>query len=141
MAGMSADAINDFMGKAFPGSGGGVEYADPDRVVCRIRYDPSQLRPGGTLSGPTMMGLADRAMYALIFAALGEVPLAVTTSLTINFLRKPQPADLIAECKMLKLGKSLAIGDVSIRSDGAAELCAHAIVTYSIPPVKAGAQR
>lgn len=141
MQGMTADQINAFMAVAFPGTTSGVEFADPNRVVCRITYDPSQLRPGGTLSGPTMMALADRAMYALIFAAIGEVPLAVTTSLTINFLRKPKPADLIAECRMLKLGRALAVGDVMIRSEGSNEACAHAVVTYSLPPNHAAAHR
>jgi acyl-coenzyme A thioesterase PaaI-like protein len=133
---MTADEINAFMETAFPGSGGiGItQRASPGEVVLRHFYAESQLRPGGTLSGPTMMGLADRAMYALVFAAVGLKPLAVTTSLSINFLRKPAPADLIATARMLKLGKVLAVGDVTIRSDGVEDPVAHAVVTYSLPP-------
>ena len=81
-----------------------------------------------------MMALADTAMYALVLSAVGRVPLAVTTNLSINFLRKPEPKDLIAEARMLKLGKALAVGDVIIRSDGSDDVVAHAVVTYSIPP-------
>lgn len=117
-------------GRASPG----VEYADGKHVLMRRVYDVTQLRPGGTLSGPTTMSLADSAMYALVLSAIGRVPLAVTTSLTINFLRKPKRADLIAEARMLKLGKALAVGDVTIRSDGEDDAVAHAVVTYSIPP-------
>ena len=134
---MTADELNAFFSEAFPGyasSAPPVGFADGARAVVRHRYNPSQLRPGGTLSGPTMMGLADMAMYALLLSAIGKVPLAVTTNLSINFLRKPAPADLIAEARMLKLGKALAIGDVEIRSDGSDEIVAHAVVTYSIPP-------
>ena len=81
-----------------------------------------------------MMGLADMAMYTLVLSAIGFAPLAVTTNLSINFLRKPEPRDLIGESRMLKLGKALAVGDVIIRSDGSEEIVAHAVVTYSIPP-------
>lgn len=133
--GMQADEINAFLRKAFPhGAPPQVEAADGVSARCRIRYDESQLRPGGTLSGPTMMGLADTAMYALVLSAIGFEPLAVTTNLSINFLRKPAPADLIAEARLLKLGRALAVADVTIRSDGTIEPCAHAVVTYSIPP-------
>jgi uncharacterized protein (TIGR00369 family) len=136
--GLSAEAINAFLEEIWPNraaNGGSlVEYADPMRVICRVRYTPSQLRPGGTLSGPTMMSLADTAVYALVFASVGLEPLAVTTNLSINFLRKPKPADLLAEARMLKRGRALLVADVVIRSDGEAEPCAHAVVTYSIPP-------
>jgi uncharacterized protein (TIGR00369 family) len=101
----------------------------------RLRHPFSQnsLRPGGTLSGTTMMSLADFAMYAAVLSAVGWVPLAVTTNLTINFLKKPAPRDLIAEARLLKLGKRLAVGEVSIRSDGEDDLVAHVTSTYSIP--------
>jgi uncharacterized protein (TIGR00369 family) len=133
---MTADELEAFFSEAFAGydpASQPVEFADGKRAVVRRRYDPTQLRPGGTLSGPTMMGLADMAMYALLLSAIGKVPLAVTTNLSINFLRKPPPADLIAEARMLKLGKTLAVGDVAIRSDGADDVVSHAVVTYSIP--------
>jgi uncharacterized protein (TIGR00369 family) len=92
------------------------------------------LRPGGTISGPTMMGLTDFAMYVAILASIGPVPLAVTTNLNINFLRKPTQKDLIADTKLIKLGKRLAVGEVQIYSEGEDEMVAHATATYSIPP-------
>jgi uncharacterized protein (TIGR00369 family) len=103
---------------------------------CRVRrkFSERSLRPGGTISGPTMMGLTDFSMYVAILASIGPVPLAVTTNLNINFLRKPEPRDLIAEVKLIKLGKRLAVGEVEIFCDGDDEMVAHATATYSIPP-------
>lgn len=86
------------------------------------------------MSGPAMMALCDAAMYVAILAAIGPVALAVTTNLSINFLRKPEPGDLVAECKLLKLGKRLAVGEVSVYAIGSEELVAHCVATYSIPP-------
>jgi uncharacterized protein (TIGR00369 family) len=102
---------------------------------CRLRYPFSEnsLRPGGTLSGATMMSLADFAMYVAVLSAIGWMPLAVTTNLTINFLKKPGARDIIAEARLIKLGKRLAVGEIGIRSDGDDELVAHATSTYSIP--------
>jgi uncharacterized protein (TIGR00369 family) len=132
---MTADEINAFLAQGFPdGTPPHVEIDARGVVRCRLAYRANQLRPGGTLSGPTMMALADTAMYALIFAKIGFLPLAVTTNLSINFLRKPAPADLIAEARLLKRGKALVVGDVLITSHGETEPCAHAVVTYSIPP-------
>ena len=103
---------------------------------CRLRlgFRPDTLRPGGTIAGTTLMLLADVAVYVAVLASLGWVPLAVTTNLNSNFLRKPEPSALEAECRLLKLGQRLAVGEVSIRSEGAADLVAHATATYSIPP-------
>ena len=103
---------------------------------CRVRraFSEKSLRPGGTISGPTMMGLTDFAMYVAILASIGPVPLAVTTNLNINFLRKPAQRDLIAETRLIKLGKRLAVGEVEIYCDGEDEMVAHATATYSIPP-------
>ncbi len=100
--------------------------------ICQA-FRPSFIRPGGTISGPTMMALADFAMYVAVLASVGPVPLAVTTNLSINFLRKPGAADLLAEAKLMKLGKRLAVGEVRIWSAGGAEPVAHATSTYSIP--------
>ena len=113
-----------------------LEHIDTGEVTARARYDESFLRPGGTVSGPIMMGLADAAMYALVMSLIGPVELAVTTNLNINFLRKPLPGDIIATAKILKLGSRLAIGEVYIYSEGDEEQApvAHATVTYSIPP-------
>jgi uncharacterized protein (TIGR00369 family) len=94
------------------------------------------LRPGGTIAGPAQMALADIAMYGLVMSRLGRVDLAVTTSLSINFLRRPEPAALTAEGRLLKLGRRLAVGDVTLSSEGVAEPVAHAVVTYSLPPGK-----
>jgi uncharacterized protein (TIGR00369 family) len=104
------------------------------RLACREAF----IRPGGTISGPTMMALADVAMYIAVLAAIGPVPLAVTTHLSINFLRRPALADLVAEAELLKLGKRLAVGEVAIRSVGGADLVAHATSTYSIPQLQDG---
>jgi uncharacterized protein (TIGR00369 family) len=103
---------------------------------CRIRqgFLNDLLRPGGTISGPAMMLLADVSVYIAVLASIGWAPLAVTTSLNINFLKKPAPAALEAECRLLKIGKRLAVGEVSIRSEGEEDLVAHATSTYSIPP-------
>ena len=102
---------------------------------CRVRqlYDGSSLRPGGTISGATMMTLADFAMYVALLASIGWVPLAVTTNLNINFLRKPAQRDLLAEVRLIKLGKRLAIGDIGMHSEGQEDMVAHATATYSIP--------
>ena len=99
----------------------------------RQAYNAQFVRPGGTISGPTMMALADFTMYVAVLATIGPVPLAVTTNLNINFLRKPAQRDLIAECRLLKVGKRLAVGEVAILSDGMDETVAHVTSTYSIP--------
>ena len=105
---------------------------------CRVRqaYHHRSLRPGGTISGATLMTLGDFAVYVAVLASIGWVPLAVTTNLNINFLRKPAQRDLLAECRLLKLGKKLAVGEVAIYSEGDPEPVAHVTSTYSIPPHK-----
>ncbi|HWP27650.1 MAG TPA: PaaI family thioesterase [Xanthobacteraceae bacterium] len=100
----------------------------------RRRFQINLVRPGGTLSGAAMMELADFAMYVGLLASIGWVPLAVTTQLSINFLRKPAQRDLLAEVRLMKLGKRLSVGEIKIRSEGNEELVAHATATYSIPP-------
>lgn len=99
----------------------------------RLRFQNRSLRPGGTISGPTIMMLVDVAMYVALLASVGWEPLAVTTSLNINFLRKPAARAMEAECRLLKLGKRLAVGDIAVRSEGEDDLVAHATSTYSIP--------
>jgi uncharacterized protein (TIGR00369 family) len=102
---------------------------------CRVRrrHHEQSLRPGGTVSGPIIMALADFAMYLAVLSAIGWAPLAVTTNLTINFLKKPGPRDLLAEARLIKLGKRLAVGEIGVRSDGEDDLVAHVTSTYSIP--------
>ncbi len=101
---------------------------------ARLPFDEAHIRPGGTISGPAMMALADFTMYALVLGMIGPVKLAVTTSLNINFLRKPGPADVIAEARILKLGKRLAVGEVTLLGAGEDDPVAHVTATYSIPP-------
>jgi uncharacterized protein (TIGR00369 family) len=135
---LSADELARLLSQEFPEA----FYPECDLRIeavwhggCRMRkaLKHTALRPGGTVSGPTMMTFADVAMYVAILASIGWVPLAVTTQLNINFLRKPALVDLIAECRLLKLGKRLAVGDVAIYSEGHPEMVAHATSTYSIP--------
>jgi uncharacterized protein (TIGR00369 family) len=130
--------LERFLRNEFPqafkaGSGLSIEEIWHGGARVRQAYREDFIRPGGTISGPTMMALADFAMYVAVLAAIGLVPLAVTTNLSINFLRKPGAADLLAEAKLMKLGKRLAVGEVAIRSAGGVELVAHATSTYSIP--------
>jgi uncharacterized protein (TIGR00369 family) len=99
----------------------------------RRHFHPKSLRPGGTVSGPIMMALADFTMYLAVLSAIGWKPLAVTINLSINFLKKPKPRDLLAEARLIKLGKRLAVGEIGLRSDGDDDLVAHATATYSIP--------
>ena len=111
-----------------------IEHADGR--TCRIRqgFDETMLRPGGTISGPALMTLADAAMYIVLLSAIDPVGLAVTTNLCINFLRKaPADRDLLAEAKLLKLGKRLAVGEVLLFSEGSVDPIAHVTSTYSVP--------
>jgi uncharacterized protein (TIGR00369 family) len=104
------------------------------RARVRMPFKSDFLRPGGTISGPMLMGLADLVMYAAVLSRIGRVELAVTTSLTINFLRKPPPAAIVAEGKLLKLGRRLAVGEVALFTEGESDMVAHVVATYSIPP-------
>ena len=135
---LSASEVDALLAREFAhgGSAAGNVIEEVWHGGCRVRrtFNPRSLRPGGTISGPTMMGLTDFAMYVAILASIGPVTLAVTTNLNINFLRKPAQRDLIAEVKLIKLGKRLAVGDVAIYSDGEENMVAHATSTYSIPP-------
>jgi uncharacterized protein (TIGR00369 family) len=137
-AALSVAELEQFLAAEFsqvfhPGSGLVIEEVEYGGSRVRQAYREDFIRPGGTISGPTMMALADFAMYLAVLASIGRVPLAVTTNLTINFLRRPEPADLIAEAKLMKLGRRLAVGDIAIRSMGQPGLVAHATATYSIP--------
>lgn len=136
---LSRKELLDHLRMEFPEAShamGDYEIEEIWRGGCRLRqrYDKRALRPGGTLSGATMMALGDFAMYVAVLSAIGWAPLAVTTNLTINFLRKPPGRDLVAEARLIKLGKQFAVGEVGIRADGGDDLVAHIISTYSIPP-------
>lgn len=115
-------------------TGVAIETADYRTARLRMRIRDHSIRPGGTVSGPTMFMLADTAIYVAVLASVGPQALAVTTNMSINFLRKPAPKDIIADCRLLKLGKRLAVGEVTIWSEGEDEPVAHATGTYSIPP-------
>jgi uncharacterized protein (TIGR00369 family) len=136
---LSAKEIEDLLHREFPqvfkpGSGLSIEHVERGAARVRMEFHPDTLRPGGTVSGPTMMALADFAMYVAVFSEVGAQPLAVTINLNINFLRKPGHADLLADARLLKAGKRLVVGEVSIRSDGEDEPVAHVTSTYSVPP-------
>ena len=111
-----------------------IERADGESCLIRERFHDRMLRPGGTVSGPTLMALADVAMYVVLLSAIGPVGLAVTTNLNINFLRKGQAGqDVLAEARLLKLGKRLAVGEVNLLSGTSPDPIAHVTSTYSIP--------
>lgn len=138
MARMQADEVLAYLDEVFPQvspMGLRIEADDEQGMTIRLPVATDHLRPGGTVSGPTMMTLADAGMYMLLLSRIGRVPLAVTTSLSINFLRKPGLTDLLARIAFLKLGRRLAVAEVWIRSEGQADPVAHAVVTYSIPVV------
>jgi uncharacterized protein (TIGR00369 family) len=135
---MTVEELERFLAAEFPQgfnpqSGLAIEAVWTNGCRVRQRFSASSLRPGGTISGPTMMALADFAMYVAVLAAIGPVALAVTINLTINFLRKPAQRDLIAEARLLKLGQRLSTGEILIRSEGDPDIVAHTISTYSIP--------
>ncbi len=111
-----------------------VEQMAYGRVTMRMAYHPDVIRPGGTISGPALMTLADCTMYGVVLSAIGRVELAVTTNLSINFLHRPAKADVIAEGQLLKLGRRLAVSEIILHSDAHDEPVAHVTGTYSIPP-------
>ncbi len=136
---MSADEINAFLETDFPqihtdGRVFHVIEVSPGSIT--MTFDPAErhLRPGGTVSGPAMFALADVAAYAAVLAHIGPVALAVTTSLNINFLRLPRPQLIRCQCRVLKLGKRLAVIDALLLQDGGDGPIAQATATYSIPP-------
>jgi len=138
---LSAKELEELLSPEFPhmfNREGGYAIEAVWHRGCRVRkkFNTRSLRPGGTIAGTTMMVLADFAPYAAILATIGWVPGAVTTNLNINFLKKPPQRDLVAEARLIKLGKRLAVADVSIHSEGEEDLVAHATTTYSIPAVK-----
>ena len=127
--------LSAFLIQEFPQTQCTIEAVGNMGATIRHPVGASELRPGGTVSGPVMMAVADVALYVAILGEIGIVPLAVTTSLNINFLRKPAAGrDVIGVCRLIKVGRSLAIGEVSLYSDGSDEMVAHATGTYAIPP-------
>ena len=136
---MSTAEVRELLEREFSqvmSRGSAIVIEDVWHGGCRVRraFSEKSLRPGGTISGPTLMAMVDCGFYLLLMARLGPVAMAVTTSLTINFMRKPEPGDLLGEGRLLKLGKALAVGDFTIWSAAVKDPVAHATVTYSIPP-------
>lgn len=133
--GATKDEVAAFMAADFPQSKVVVEAVGGRGAVVSHQVGPDELRPGGTVSGPTLMAVADAALYVAILGEIGIVPLAVTTSLTINFLRKPAAGSrIVGDCRLMKVGRSLAVGEVWLRSQGQEDPVAHVVGTYSIPP-------
>ncbi|RYH03627.1 PaaI family thioesterase [Salipiger sp. IMCC34102] len=136
---MDASTLEAFLAREFPqvGADFAIESLSADLLEVRLKVADRHLRPGGTVSGPSMFALADVSVYLAVLARLGPVALAVTTNCSIDFMRKPAAGvDLICRCRLLKLGKLLAVGDALIFSDGGDEALARATLTYAIPPTR-----
>ncbi len=133
---LTAPEVAEFLDEVFPQQAGVYDVVEvsPMRAVVGQRIADAHLRPGGTVSGPTMFAIADCAFYMAVIGMIGREALTVTSNLNINFLRKPPVADLRAEARILKLGRLLATGDVTIWSVGMSDPVAHATTTYAIPP-------
>lgn len=134
---MTAGEIAAYLDEVFPQVAGHFTIEDLDEMRIRVRLNVSDahLRPGGTVSGPSIFALADCAVYMAVLAMIGPKALAVTTNCSIDFMRKPAAnTDLIAECRILKLGRALAVGEVMVFSEGSDQPVARASLTYSIPP-------
>ena len=131
----SKEEIVTFITAEFPQTKCVIETVGNNGATLSHEIGINELRPGGTVSGPVLMSVADVAIYVAILGKIGIVPLTVTTSLTINFLRKPSAeARIIAECTLLKVGRTLIVGEVSLYSEGSKNLVAHVVGTYSVPP-------
>lgn len=134
---ITIEVFNDLIREELPFAweqGFRVERLVAGGATVRLPIDQAHLRPGGTVSGPAMMGLADYTMYAVVLSRIGRQKMAVTTNLNANFLRRPSPKDLIAEGRLLKLGRRLAYGEVTIFSQGEDDPVCHVTSTYSLPP-------
>lgn len=138
---MSADELHAFLADVFPQMASRFEIIALEPFGARVQMiaADADLRPGGTVSGPAMFGLADCAFYIATLAMIGPQALTVTTNCCIDFLRKPAPGPMVAEARILKLGRSLSVGDVLLRVEGVEAPVARASLTYSIPPGAAGA--
>jgi len=135
---MTAAEVSAFWDREFPQvqAGGDIAIVSvaPGEAVLRLDVDQRHLRPGGTVSGPALFTLADVGAYAVLLAHIGPEPLIVTTSFTVNFMRRPPVAPLLGSCRILKLGRRLAVVEMRISPAAGGDLVAHATGTYSIPP-------
>ncbi|MFK7835613.1 MAG: PaaI family thioesterase [Sulfitobacter sp.] len=138
---MTAEELNDFMSEVFQQVADefNVDHVGEGEVTMRLLTSEKHLRPGGTISGPSMFGLADVAAYIVTLSQIGPKALAVTTNCSIDFMRKPEAdVPLIAKARLLKLGKQLSVTDVLLYSEGKPEPVARASLTYAIPPKSMG---
>lgn len=134
---MKRDELTRFLEQEFPQVAGdfAIEEVGDMRIRVRLLVGERHLRPGGTVSGPSIFALADVTVYLATLAMIGPEALAVTTNCSIDFMRKPTAGvDLIAECRLLKLGRVLSVGEVLIFSEGLEAPVARASLTYAIPP-------
>lgn len=135
---MTEAEVNAYIDEVFPAVRGKFELLEMKGMTARVlmKVDEGDIRPGGTISGPSMFGLVDCGFYMALLSFIGRQALTVTTNANINFLRKPKPCNMIGEARIMKLGKLLATGDVTIYSEGDDQPVAHATLTYAIPPAK-----
>ena len=134
---ITAAAFLELLRVAMPevaGAGLSVEIPARGEVVARLPHDDRRIRPGGTLSGPTLFMLVDLALYGVTLSIVGMEPLAVTTDISMHFLRKPLPSELLCKARVLKAGRRLVIGDALVYMAGSDEPVAHGVGTYSVPP-------
>ncbi len=134
---LNKEELTDYLSQVFPQirDDFAIDDLSEDTITMRLLTDDRHLRPGGTVSGPSMFALADVSVYAMVLARVGKKALAVTTNCSMDFMRKPESGrDLIAQCRLLKLGRVLAVGDVLMASEGSDKPVARASLTYSIPP-------
>lgn len=139
---LTIEQVEDFLAREFPQiNAAGLVFRcvniAPGTATLRFHPSESHLRPGGTVSGPSLFVLADVAAYVALLAHIGPVALALTTNLNINFLNRADPVPLDGVCRILKLGRSLAMLEVAIERVDTRQIIAHATTTYSIPPSKA----
>ena len=134
---LDVDGVNALFARAFPGTGQSqtirVTAVEPGRIAMTGYYREGLLRPGGVISGPTLMSLADSAAYALVLAHIGDQLMAVTSQLNMSFLREAKPGDMHADAELLRLGRRLAVCDIRIWTESPERLAAQANVTYAIP--------
>jgi len=134
---LNKQELTDYLAQVFPqiSKEFAIDDLTDDTITMRLLTGEQHLRPGGTVSGPSMFALADVAVYAMVLARVGKKALAVTTNCSMDFMRKPESGrDVIAQCRLLKLGRVLAVGDVLMASEGSDKPVARASLTYSIPP-------
>ena len=138
---LTAEQLDEFLEREFPqmmAAGHAFKCVHVGAGTATLRFWPTEahIRPGGTVSGPSIFTLADVAAYIALLAHIGPVALALTTNLNINFVNRPEPVPLDGVCRILKLGRTLAVMEVAVERVDTRQLIAHATTTYSIPPAK-----